>query len=427
MILDHPIYSKTRTYIKSYYLEFLEERGLIGAMLDSSVEYWLNNYFSGYYKLSATSIVDNDFLIKVPWFPIIIDIDDLDYYLYNDPLEPEYAENTSVFYGSKKPSLYAILPEDFVDTDLITDSILSPSISFTKNQDFVVETAGEKKLIRFSERVLDIEDIKIVDGKRLVILWAKFSSFLNEYFFETSKLFTEYLVHKNEYGLQFIDTLYKIRTSGFTLEMFYKLIEGMLETPIAYNDEKIAYINDAVILTETRTFDARGKLHNFNVDDIIPAGRSIFGGVNIYFGEDIVNAGSLELTRVPGSNAIFNIEVTDTSGIPQVIGVDNEGNTILSLPSSGAGAFQFWTLLHKNSIKGGKTLAESLYGSPQVQQTFLNSRPVNTLDLLSKTVMYNDILIELDSNTVDLNYFNSLKSVFGKIKNTSSDILIKVV
>lgn len=135
----------------------------------------------------------------------------------------------------------------------------------------------------------------------------------------------------------------------------------------------------------------------------------------------------MRITKVPGSNAIFDITVNNTVGVAQLVGTDNEGRSILALPSSGTNVNKFWELLHKNAVSGGKSLAEALFDTSVVSQSTLNTKPINTLHLLSETILYNDILIELDSNLVDINYFNKFRGLLERIKNPASNILIKVV
>lgn len=427
MVVADTIYSKARQQIKSYWLEFLEQSSQVGSLLDSSAEYSLNRAYTDLYNLKSSSIVQADWAIKIPWFPILVSIDETKLYVYNDPDSQSYDDPNQIFYGSQKPNLYAELPKEFLTADLVTDSILSPDITLTRGIDFQIEENEDVKLIRLSTRILESKFISVVGDRRVLVLWIKFPTFINEYYFSTSFIFTGEDVSRGRFGLALTKNLYKARAQGLSLSTLYGIVEGITKTDIIKQRQEVVLRNTEVLITDKNRYDISTKVTPFVEGDILEEGTSLTGGVRIYYGEDIVNCGDLRITKVPGSNAIFDITVNNTAGVAQLVGTDNEGRSILALPSSGTNVNKFWELLHKNAVSGGKSLAEALFDTSVVSQSTLNTKPINTLHLLSETILYNDILIELDSNLVDINYFNKFRGLLERIKNPASNILIKVV
>lgn len=416
--------------LKNYWTEVFPDYPFVLSLMRAESE--LNENTRLLYEATVKATNPNSLAWNrtVPWIPVFMKESKhkfVDAVLYDD-LGVKYDDGHT--YDQKRVSIHWEVPDSLVSIQVIVSSPFMPKRSLVLGKDFsVVKNANGKKILIFNNTNLFEELGQVIDGETYLIFWAKNTTWINEHYFKQNELALNLQVTRDEYGAKLLKATWDAYCRGANLNSFYEGITGVTKAPVALRDGIVAYITDSTIVTENTVYKIpQGAAPVVAIGDKIRIGSQLVDSVRVLKGVNIKQAGSLQLTSIPGVNKVYNITVDDVPAAPLHYGEDADGYSIVGLPSTGASVQEFWTKTHKTARESGaKTLAQVLSGS-NATTIPISMLPANikALSFLSETVFTSDYLLEVDSALVNVDNINRYKYALDTLAGLGSQLLLKV-
>lgn len=418
-----------KNYLPSYWMEIFQDYDVLQSYLYSCELLDRNRQYD--YDAFLASVDPSSMAWKktVPWVPIRLSFNRNTNFKYLTFGSGALYGGGEVYGGTRK-QCYWILPDGMLSPGLVLSSPNNPQKTFFRDIDFnVQELENGVRILLLPITLFDeLNNVQDKDGDRTVVLWAKQSTWINQFYFDNNELALGVTANRNEHGARVIASLYDAYARGPSISAFYSLLSGLFEAPICLKKGIVEAISDTKVVIGDIAYSRPKATHTLSVavGDTVSFGQSIIEEFKVFFGPAITNCGSLTLTTIPGSSEVFDVTVDNTPGLPVVYGVDDEGYSKVRLPSSGSTLTAFWDALHILAKSGGTTLGQFLTGdsNPVVNPALLSE--IKSLDFLANYTLSRTYVIQVDPEVVNLDNARTYISKIEDLSGLGTSVLIKV-